>query len=418
MSERLQKIISRAGIASRRKAEELIVAGRVTVNGEVATQLGSRADSANDTVCVDGKVVHDSGARRYLVLNKPKGCVTTTDDPEGRTTVMDLLGTQAAKGLYPVGRLDYNTEGLLILTNDGDFSNQILSAKNKIPKTYQVKVSGFPSEEAIRELRHGIRLDGVLVRPESIRLRRDAENPWFEITLVQGRNRQIHRMFERIGFLVEKIRRVSIGNLYLKGLEPRQIRELSPKEVERLLNFKPRVVRESGDFERESRPRPQRSAQRSANLPGERRSGARRSAPPSGRSRYGTERPGERRSGRPGGTGSRRPDDRRPRYGAERSSESRSGHPDGTGSRRPSDRRPRRVEHEDRSGEQGSRRGAAQTNRLRREARPHQRPARRQPSGASSPARARTGGRAGSPGRSPARSRGPRSSHPGSRARP
>lgn len=388
MSERLQKIISRAGIASRRKAEELILAGRVSVNGEVATQLGSRADAASDTVCVDGKVVLDSGARRYLALHKPKGCVTTTDDPEGRTTVMDLLGAHAAKGLHPVGRLDYNTEGLLILTDDGDFSNRILSAKNRIPKTYQVKVSGFPPEEAIQRLRHGIRLDGILARPESIRLMREAENPWFEITLVQGRNRQIHRMFERIGFLVEKIRRVSIGNLYLKGLEPRQIRELSPKEVERLLNFKPRVVRDGGDFERDPRPSPQRSARRSANLPGERRSEGGRSARPS--ARYSRERPSERRSGRSGGTASRRP----------------------------ADRRPRRVEHEDRPGERGSRRGAAQTNRLRREARPQQRPARRRPSGASSPARARIGGRAGSPGRSPARSRGQRSSHPGSRARP
>ncbi len=390
MSERLQKIISRAGIASRRKAEELIVAGHVTVNGEVVTQLGSRADSASDTVCVDGKVVHDSGARRYLALHKPKGCVTTTDDPEGRTTVMDLLGAHAAKGLYPVGRLDYNTEGLLILTDDGDFSNRILSAKNRIPKTYQVKVSGFPPEEAIQRLRHGIRLDGILARPESIRLMREAENPWFEITLVQGRNRQIHRMFERIGFLVEKIRRVSIGSLYLKGLEPRQIRELSPKEVERLLNFKPRIVRDSGDLERESRPSPQRSAQRSANLPGERRSKVGRSARPSARGRYSRELPGERRSGRPGGTGSRRP----------------------------VDRRPRRFEDEERSGERGSYRGAARTNRLRREGRPQQRPARRRPSGANSPARARTGGRAGSPGRSPARSQGQRSSHPGSRARP
>ncbi len=389
MSERLQKIIARAGIASRRKAEELILSGRVTVNGEIATQLGVKADSASDRVCVDGKVVHDSGVRRYLALHKPKGCVTTTDDPEGRTTVLDLLGPEAAKGLYPVGRLDYNTEGLLILTNDGDFSNQILSAKNKIPKTYQVKISGFPSEEGIQKLRQGIRLDGILVRPESIRLIRDAENPWFEVTLIHGRNRQIHRMFERIGFLVEKIRRVSIGSLSLRDLEPRQVRELRPGEIERLLNYKPvpeRTGRNSGWQPEQS---PPRRVGRGSRLPGERRSGDSRFAPP-------------RNGGRPA---------------RQRSSESGAGRPARVESRRPASRRSR-PEAEDTGSQRVSRRGSARANRLRREARPQQRPARRRPSGARSDARARTGGRAASPRRSPGRSQGQRSSRPGSRARP
>ena len=388
MPERLQKIIARAGIASRRKAEELIVSGRVTVNGEVAKELGARADSAKDTVCVDGKVVHDSAARRYLAMNKPKGCVTTTDDPEGRPTVMSLLGPGAAKGLHPVGRLDYNTEGLLILTDDGDFSNQILSAKNKIPKTYEAKISGFPPEEAIQRLREGIWLDGRLVKPESIRLVREAENPWYAITLTQGRNRQIHRMFERIGYLVEKIRRVSIGSLFLKGLEPRQIRELTSKEVEQLLNYKPRFAQVSRDSEREPRRRAERPARRSANLPGERRSESARPSRARGSARPFRGRDDERRSRRSAEGGSRRPFNRR------------------------------RDEEDERPSTRGPRRGNAQTNRLRREARPQQRPAQRRPSGGDSRFRPRTGGQAGSPRRSPARSRGPRSSRPGSRARP
>lgn len=389
MSERLQKIIARAGIASRRKAEELILSGRVSVNGEVATQLGSRADAAHDTVRVDGKVLRDSGTRRYLAMHKPKGCVTTTDDPEGRPTVMDLLGAGAAKGLHPVGRLDFNTEGLLILTDDGDFSNELLSAKNRIPKTYAVKVSGFPSEEAIQKLRQGIRLDGRLARPESIRLVRQAENPWFEVTLTQGRNRQIHRMFERIGFLVEKIRRVRIGNLSLKGLEPRQVRELLPKEVDRLRNYEPSAERDRREFEPEVERRPRGAVRRSANLPGEKRYGRGRAARPSAGGRDARRTPRGSASGRP------------PRARSFRS-----------------DSRPSRRDADDWSGGREARRGNSRTNRLRREARPQQRPERRRPSGANSPARARTSGRAGSPGRSPMRSRGPRSSRPGSRARP
>lgn len=397
MPERLQKIISRAGIASRRKAEELILSGRVTVNGEVITQLGSRADSSQDTVRVDSKVLHDSGTRRYLAMHKPKGCVTTTDDPEGRPTVMDLLGAAGAKGLHPVGRLDYNTEGLLILTDDGDFSNELLSAKNRIPKTYAVKISGFPPEEAIHKLRQGIRLDGRLARPESIRLVRAAENPWYEVTLTQGRNRQIHRMFERIGFLVEKIRRVRIGSLSLKGLEPRQVRELLPREVERLRNYEPSadrhyepsVDRRPRDFEPERERRPRGAVRRSPSLPGERRYGRGRATQPSS-----------------GGRAARRP----PRGSA-------SGRPPNARSFR-SDSRPSRREPDNWSDGREARRGSSRTNRLRREARPQQRPERRRPSGGSSPARARTGGRAGSPGRSPMRSRGPRSSRPGSRARP
>lgn len=239
MPDRLQKIIARAGVASRRKAEELITGGRVTVDGEVVRELGSKADLETQTVCVDGKALKNDSRRRYLMMHKPKGCITTTSDPEGRPTVMDLLGRDSARGLFPVGRLDYNTEGLLLLTDDGDFANRILSAKQGIPKVYEVKLSGRPAETAINRLRDGIKLDGRLTKPESIRLLRDADNPWYEVTLVEGRNRQIHRSFERVGILVEKIRRVAIGGLPLRGLEPRQVRELQPKEIEQLFHGPP-----------------------------------------------------------------------------------------------------------------------------------------------------------------------------------
>ena len=404
MPERLQKIIARAGIASRRKAEELISAGRVTVNGAVVQELGTRADPATDRVCVDGKDVQGSESRRYLVMHKPKGCITSTSDPEGRTTVMDLIGTDASRGLFPVGRLDYNSEGLLIVTDDGEFANRILAAKNKIPKTYEVKISGRPSVEAIQKLRDGIKLDGRLSVPESIRLIKPAANPWYEITLVEGRNRQIHRMFERIGFLVEKIRRVSIGNLTLRGLEPRQVRELQPREIERLFEPRPierpprKSIRPDGrkfgrddSGRRAGRTRPNRSA--GPRSDGERRDGRSRTAerPPRRDSR-----PAEREFGRA---------DRGPRTGRTKSDwpgKSRGGSDRKEARSRPAQGRPKRS-----SGPGVKRAG-----------RPQQPRASRPPTSARSPARARPSGRAGSPRHNSTRSRAPRSSRPGSKARP
>lgn len=235
MPERLQKIIAGAGAASRRKAEEWIAAGRVSVNGEVVTAPGSKADLAGDRILVDGKPLEPALRRRYFALNKPKGCVATTSDPQGRRTVLDLLDKRNRKGIYPVGRLDYNTEGLLLLTNDGDFANRILSAKSEITKIYEVKVSGAPSPEQIDKLRRGVRLDGRLAAPVAIKLLRRAKNPWCEVELAEGRNRQIHRMFRAVGLLVEKIRRVRIGPLTLGDLPPGKARELRPAEVRRLL---------------------------------------------------------------------------------------------------------------------------------------------------------------------------------------
>ena len=237
MEERLQKIIAAAGIASRRKAEELITQGRVAVNGTIVSELGAKADIERDHIRVDGKLLHGAEQKVYLMLNKPKGYVTTVSDPEGRQTVMELVKGHRER-LYPVGRLDYGSEGLLLMTNDGELANKLTRASEHVPKTYEVKVSGRVPPEAIAKLRAGVFLlpepgkaaKGVKTSPAEIRLLRDAENPWYEITLVEGRNRQIRRMFEQVGHHVEKIKRVRFGPLVL-NVETGEYRELSSKEV-------------------------------------------------------------------------------------------------------------------------------------------------------------------------------------------
>jgi 23S rRNA pseudouridine2605 synthase len=236
--ERLQKIIAAAGVASRRKAEELIRSGHVQVNGTTITELGSKADPETDHVRVNGKLLQREQQRHvYLLLNKPKGYVTTVNDPEKRPTVMDLV--RGVKGrVYPVGRLDYASEGLLLLTNDGELANLLMKAASHVPKTYVVKVAGTPTEEAIGKLRAGISIatdDGKRVRtgPATVRIVKQAANPWYEITLIEGRNRQIRRMFEAVGHHVEKIKRVRYGPLAL-DVPPGEYRSLTLKEVQRL----------------------------------------------------------------------------------------------------------------------------------------------------------------------------------------
>jgi 23S rRNA pseudouridine2605 synthase len=235
--ERLQKIIAAAGIASRRKAEELISSGRVQVNGQVVTELGSKADPETDHIRVNGKLLHGAQRHVYLLLNKPRGYVTTTSDPENRPTVMDLI--RGVKGrVYPVGRLDYASEGLLLLTNDGGLAHRLMKAASHVPKTYLVKVAGTPREEAIAKLRAGVSIatdDGGRVRtgPASARVIKEAANPWYEITLIEGRNRQIRRMFEAVGHHVEKIKRVRYGPLTL-DVPAGEFRPLTLKEVARL----------------------------------------------------------------------------------------------------------------------------------------------------------------------------------------
>jgi len=236
--ERLQKIIATAGVASRRKAEQLITSGHVQVNGSTITELGSKADPETDHIRVNGKLLQREQQRHvYLLLNKPKGYVTTVNDPEKRPTVMDLV--RGVKGrVYPVGRLDYASEGLLLLTNDGELANLLMKAASHVPKTYVVKVAGTPTEDAIAKLRGGISIatdDGKRVRtgPAVVRLVKQAANPWYEITLIEGRNRQIRRMFEAVGHHVEKIKRVRYGPLTL-DVPPGEYRSLTLKEVQRL----------------------------------------------------------------------------------------------------------------------------------------------------------------------------------------
>src|SRR5579863_8252992 len=218
-TERLQKIIAAAGVASRRMAEKLISSGAVQVNGKIITELGTKADPETDHVRVSGKLLHGAQRHIYLLLNKPKGYVTTMSDPQKRPTVMDLM--RGVKGrVYPVGRLDYASEGLLILTNDGELANRLMKASSHVPKTYVVKVAGTPKEEAIAKLRAGISIatdDGNRVKtgPALVKVVKVATNPWYEITLIEGRNRQIRRMFEAVGHHVEKIKRVRYGPLSL-----------------------------------------------------------------------------------------------------------------------------------------------------------------------------------------------------------
>ena len=225
------------GIASRRKAEEIILAGRVTLNGVVVRELGTKADLEKDAIYVDGVAIARPEKLLYFMLNKPKGYVTTVSDPEWRPTVVDILGKSAGR-VYPVGRLDYGSEGLLLLTNDGALAERMMKAGSHMPKTYLVKVSGKPDERRIERLRQGIVIeleDGRRVKtsPAKIRLFEDGENPWYEVVLIEGRNRQIRRMFERVGHLVEKIRRVRMGPLVL-DLEPGRFRALTGKEIEQL----------------------------------------------------------------------------------------------------------------------------------------------------------------------------------------
>lgn len=236
-AERLQKIIAAAGIASRRKAEELITSGRVQVNGQMVTELGTKADPEQDHIRVDGKLLRGPERYSYIVLNKPKGYVTTVSDPEKRPTVMDLVRSVKAR-VYPVGRLDWASEGLLVLTNDGELANGLMKASSNVPKTYVVKVAGPPEEVKLEKLRRGISIaekGGRRVRtaPAKIKMIREGDNPWFEVTIVEGRNRQIRKMFEEIGHHVEKIRRVRYGPLSL-DVPPGEFRSLTFEEIARL----------------------------------------------------------------------------------------------------------------------------------------------------------------------------------------
>jgi 23S rRNA pseudouridine2605 synthase len=234
--ERLQKILAAAGVASRRSAEGMIEQGRVQVNGKVVTVLGTKADAARDHIRVDGKLLQGPERHRYFVLNKPRGFVTTVKDPEGRPTVMQFFDKMKER-LYPVGRLDFMSEGLLVVTNDGELANRLTKASSGVEKTYLVKVAGQPTEAELNILRGGVAIERgkpgspqVRTSPARIRQVRQGDNPWYEVVLIEGRNRELRKMFEEVGHFVEKIRRVGYGPLVLDQ-EPGSLRELQPEEL-------------------------------------------------------------------------------------------------------------------------------------------------------------------------------------------
>lgn len=244
MEERLQKLIAAAGLASRRHAEEMIAGGEVTVNGKLVTEPGTKADPARDHIKVRGRLINpllEAREKVYVLLNKPRGYLASLSDPEERPLVTELVPPSLGR-LHPVGRLDFNTEGLLILTNDGDLTNFITAARNGVAKVYEVKVKGVPPEEAIERLRRGIRLDdGAHTAPAEITPAGETgTNAWFQVVLHEGRNQQIRRMFDQIDHSVLKLRRVRIGDLIDERLPIGKWRLLSPAEVAR---FKPKAAK-------------------------------------------------------------------------------------------------------------------------------------------------------------------------------
>lgn len=241
--ERLQKIIAHAGFASRREAETMIREGRVTVNGRVVTELGTKADAANDHVKVDGKLITRAETHRYILLYKPKEVMTTVEDPQGRKTVIQLI-KGVRERIYPVGRLDFHSEGLILLTNDGDLAFKVSHPQHGSVKTYHVKVRGVPEERLVDKLRRGITLDGKRTLPCEIERMKttgrstgrgdDEGNSWFEVQLREGRTQQIRKMFQAVGHPVSKLRRVAIGPISDPKLTPGDWRELTPREVKML----------------------------------------------------------------------------------------------------------------------------------------------------------------------------------------
>ena len=236
MKERLQKIIATAGITSRRHAENLIIEGRVSVNNVVITKLGEKADAEKDVIRVDGKIISTEKTKYYIALNKPAGFVTTVHDPQGRPTVVDLIN-DVPERVYPVGRLDYDSRGLLLLTNDGDFAQKIQHPRFQKSKIYKVKVQGHLSKEELRQLGRGIQLTDDVFKPENLRLEKyNDKSCWLRLTLKEGKNRIIRRGFEAIGHRVAHLLREAIGNLQLGGLKEGEWRHLTKKEISQLLD--------------------------------------------------------------------------------------------------------------------------------------------------------------------------------------
>jgi len=234
--ERLQKILSQAGVASRRASEQLMLEGRVTVNGVTVRELGTKADPSHDDIRVDGRRIKVAERRRYILLNKPRGYVTTRSDPQRRPTVLDLIAG-VREYIYPVGRLDFESEGLLILTNDGDLAARLTHPSHGVTRVYEARVAGIPDARDIERLSRGIVIDGRRTEPAQLELRpgrRDADKATIVLTIREGRNRQVRRMCEAIGHPVIHLRRVAIGPIRDKNLKVGQWRNLTDQEVQRL----------------------------------------------------------------------------------------------------------------------------------------------------------------------------------------
>jgi 23S rRNA pseudouridine2605 synthase len=256
MQERLQKILSRAGIASRRAAEVVISHGRVTVNGETVHELGTKADVAVDDIRVDGVRIKPPDKPVYLLLYKPRGYLTTRHDPEGRPTVMQLVPSVA--GLFPVGRLDYNTEGVLLLTNDGALAERVAHPRYEMERVYHAKVKGVPTPETLARLRKGVTVEGDRLTVDNVRILEADNNAWLEVVLHEGKHHEVRRLLMAVGHGVSKLKRISIGPLSARGLASGQFRSLTPQEIEALRAgeksaprpFRPRATRTT------RRPRP------------------------------------------------------------------------------------------------------------------------------------------------------------------
>lgn len=232
---RLQKILSAAGVASRRLSEQLIAQGRVTVNGQVVTALGTKADAERDDIRVDGRRVKVAQRRRYILLNKPRGYVTTRSDPQGRKTVLDLL-KGVREYIYPVGRLDYDSEGLLILTNDGDLAAHLTHPRHEVERLYEAKVRGVPDEHALARLAKGVTVEGRRTAPARLETKSrastaDVAHSIVHIAIHEGRNRQVRQMFDAVGHPVMRLTRIRIGPIADPHLPPGHWRELSDREV-------------------------------------------------------------------------------------------------------------------------------------------------------------------------------------------
>lgn len=235
--ERLQKVIAASGLTSRRKAEELIKNGQVKVNDQVVTELGIKV-SSKDEIKVNDKII-EKEPKEYYLLNKPRGVITSTSDAKGRKTVTDLIPTEAR--IYPVGRLDYDTTGVLLLTNDGEFANILMHPKNKIDKVYLAKLDGIIKGEQIHKLEKGIKLDESIVKASRVKLKKinkESNTCMVEITIHEGRNHQVKRMFESVGLRVEKLTRERIDIFTTKGLQSGEYRKLTPKEVQIIYQYK------------------------------------------------------------------------------------------------------------------------------------------------------------------------------------